>query len=238
METPYDVKAWAAETTSGRQVFNYNYRLFGRELRGWELLKAVPMQEGRGVTEKVYLWHPKADGERDMIRISIAEHDHWRSAQKRLHQELSHSMRPDIPRGTGKLGELGDVNYVGRDPQSDVPAAITFSRGNVCVSVSSVGERNVDVSDIAASLDRALSKPPAKADLAKGRVRVRAPKTAIVKAGEPYVVIENLQETARRGEWLKIIVPVGELTRKGDALVYVSPQSGQQQIRIYAVHGN
>jgi hypothetical protein len=33
MESTYDIKAWAGETTLGRRVFNYNFRMIGREAR-------------------------------------------------------------------------------------------------------------------------------------------------------------------------------------------------------------
>ena len=230
MDTLYDVKEWARGTTRGRHVFNYNFRLAGDEIKGWELLKVVPMQGPGQLEEKVYLWQSKANPGREMVRVSIAERHNWRQAQERLHEELNHSMRPAIPRGTGKLAAVGDVTFVGRDPQSDVPAAISFVRGNVYVSIPSVGERNVDVSEFASQLDRLLSESPSRSVLDKGRVRVRAPKVATVEAGKPHVLIENLPAAAPRGQWLKIVAADGELSRQGDALVYSSPQGGKKQI--------
>jgi hypothetical protein len=233
METPYDIEQWATQITHGRHVFNYNYRMLGSEQKGWELLKVVTMEAGPGVEDKVYLWVNKDDPKREMARVSIAELYHWRLALKRLHEHLSNCMRPSIPRGTGKLAKLGDVAFVARDPQLDLPAAIFFTRGNVCVSVSSVGERNVDVSGVTARLDRALSKPPTKAEVEKGRVKARPPKAATVKAGEAQVLIKNLKDAARGG-WLKVIAPDGQLGREGDALIYESSQGGKKRIGIYA----
>ena len=79
-------------------------------------------------------------------------------------------MRTDIPRVTGKLAKLGDVVFVGRDPVTDIPAAITFTRGNVRVSVASVGGRNIDVLEIAAKMDHFLSDTPTKAAIENVRV--------------------------------------------------------------------
>jgi hypothetical protein len=56
-----------------------------------------------------------------------------------------------------------------------------------------------------------------------------------VRAGEAYTLIENLQETAPRRGWLKIIVPDGELNRKGETLIYVSAQEGEKQVGTFAV---
>jgi hypothetical protein len=232
MDTAYDVNEWAAGTTRGRHVFNHNFRMVGKELKGWELVKAVPLQERQG-EEMVYLWQSKADPQREMVRVTVAERDGWRQAQQRLREALAQSMRPDIPRGAGKLA-LGDVSFVGRDPQSDVPAAISFTRGNIFVSVTSVGERNVDVSDVAARLDRLLSEPPSRADLDKRRARERL-KAATVGAGEAHVVLEKLSTATPRREWLKIIAPDGELTLQGEALSYSSPDGGKKQIATFVM---
>jgi hypothetical protein len=231
----YDTKEWAARTRLGRHVFNYRFQMLGDELKGWELLKTVLMHESRAVEEKVYVWQSKGDPGRDLVRIAIAELADWRAAQKRLLEELKNCMRADIPTGTGKLASLGDVSFVGRDPLSDIPVAASFARGNVCASVRSVGDRSVDVSEIAARLDHALGEPPTRSELDKGRVRVRAPRTATIEARRAFTLIENLTEAAPRGGWLKIIAPDGELSKKGDALMYVSPEGGKKDIGTYAV---
>lgn len=238
MNTRYNVEEWAAGTTRGRQVFNYNYRLLGTEVKGWRLLKVVTLQEGHDVTEKAYIWQSKSDPEHEMIRVNITERHNWRFAQESLHEYLMQCMRPDIPRGTKELALVGDVNFVGREAQTDIAAAVSFVRGNVCVSVSSVGERNVDVSKIATNLDQTLSAPPTKREVEKGKVQVQAPRVVTVEAEEAYVLIENLQEAAPSGGWLRVIVPDGELSRKGDALIYVSAQGGEKQVGIFAVSGN
>jgi hypothetical protein len=227
---PYTVEEWAPEAT--RRVFNYNFRMLGGEFRGWELLRVVDMKTGQVPDEKVYLWKSKGDPGRNMVRVLIAERSDWQLAQERLRDELSNSMRPDIPRGTGKLGGLGDIVFVSRDPQSDVPAAISFTRGNICVLVNSVGASSIDVSELATILDNLLSKPPRKVEMKKRQVRLRAPKVA-AKGAKAHVLIKNLRVTAPRGEWFKIIAPDGELTRKGDALIYVSPQDGKRPISIF-----
>jgi len=237
MHAQYNVEEWAAGTTRGRRVFNYSYRMLGTELKGWELLKVVTVQETPEVTEKVYLWQSKSTPGRELVRVGITERHHWRLAQESLHQHLTHCMRPDIPRGTKKLAEMGDVNYVGREPRTDVPAAISFTRGNVCVTVSSVGDKSVDVSEIAASVDRALSERPAKGEEKKGRVRARAPKVVALEANKARVLIENLQKATPRAGWLKIIVPEGELIREGNALMYVSPEGGKKSVDTFAFPG-
>jgi hypothetical protein len=238
MNTHYNVEEWAAGTTRGRQVFNYNYRMLGTEFKGWKLLKVVTLREDRVVTEKAYIWQSESDPEYEMIRVDITEHHNWRKAQESLHVHLVQCMRPDIPRGTKKLAQLGDVNFVSREPHTDVPSTVSFTRGNLCISVSSVGEKNVDVSNIGARVDGALSGPPAESEVETGRVRALTPKMATVAANKAHVVIENLQKSAPRGRWLKIIVPDGELSRKGNALIYVSSQGGRKRVETFAADGN
>ena len=238
MNTNYDMKAWAAETTHGRQVFNYCYRLSSSEFKGWKLLKEVTMQEGRDVAEKAYVLRRGTHPERELVRISITERHSWRSAQETLHEQLMHSMHPDIPRGTNKLAQLGDVIFVSRDPETDVPASISFTRGNLCVSVSSAGEQIVDVSKIATDLDKAFSTPPPKRLLVSRRVRTESPKSANVKANKSHCLIKSLQKATPRGKWLKVIVPDGEITRKADTLNYVSAEGGRKKVCTYSAGGD
>ncbi len=233
MQQHYDPEEWRTGTVRGRQVFNCNYRMSGTELEGWQLTKVVTMQQDADTTEKVYLWQSKSDPEHEMVRVGVSERHDWRAAQDSLHEYLTHCTRPDIPRGTANLARLGDVAFVGRESQTDVPGAISFTRGNVLVSVSSVGEKTVDVSGIASLLDRVLGDPPAKRDVAKGRVLALAPKTATVEANQAQVLIKDLRKAAPRGEWLKVIVPDGELSRKGNALNYVSDKGGAKQVTTY-----
>jgi hypothetical protein len=236
MSTSYDVEQWAAETVRGRHIYNYQFRLDGGELRGWKLVKTVVLAAGEGVEEKAYLWQSKEVPERELVRIDIAESPDWRSAQKRLLEILSQSMRPDIPRGTGQLMALGDVNFVAREPQSDVPAAIAFTLGNVCVAVRSVERRTVDVSEIATRVERALREPPAKKEIEKKRWREKVVKAAM-KAGKPHKLFKNLGQEIQRDTWLKVIAPAGELRRDRKALVFVPGEGGEIEVLYYLCNG-
>jgi hypothetical protein len=235
MNTQYNSQEWAAETTRGRHLFNYNFRLLGREFKVWQLRKAEPMQEDAGGTEYVYLWQGQRDHEREMVRVTVKEQTSWRLAQKRLREQLNNCMRPDIPRGTGEYASLGDISFVSRDPQTGVPGAIFFTRGNVFLSVDSVGEGNIDVSEFAITLDRALSEPPARSARQKRPAGKHTAKMLKLKMGESRVVTK-LQKPAPDGPWLKVIAPDGELSRRGDALSFTSLQAGEKAIDIYVTN--
>ena len=238
MKNEYDVEAWAEATTRGRRLFIYNFELHGSEFEGWNLLKMHVMSEGPDRIEKVSLWQPAGKKKTDLVRIGIAELPDWRLAQIRLHDELAHSMRPAIPRGTGVLAQVGDVNFVGRESVSDVAAAVDFTRGNLCVSVRSAGDRTVNVSEIACSLDQRLNAKPSPDDLRKGRVLLREPKAAISEPGEAVVLIPNLHRVKSGKGWLKVVAPDGELSRRDDALMYASSQGGRKRIETYLVREN
>lgn len=237
MNASYDKEEWAADTTRGRQVFNFRCTLTGSELKGWELLKVVIMTQKPDSVEKVYLWAHDVDPKQEMVRVSITERPSWRFAQESLYERLNECMRPNIPKGTKALAQIGDVNYVSREPQTDSAGAITFTRGNVCVSVSTAGEKNVDVSQIAASLDRRLNEPLTKAEAGKRWVPARVPKSVNVTAKKPVTLIDNLPEAAPRDGWLQVIVPDGELRRTRDSLIYVSPATGKKSVGAFAIRG-
>lgn len=234
MDTPYDLQAWADATTRGRRLYNYNYRMTGDELRGWELINVVPMENTPGHHETVYLWEKKDSDGQELLRIGIAEADDWRAAQYQLHEQLCHSMRPDISRGTGKLSAVGDVNYAGKEPGGPHVASLVFSLGNVTITISSVGDKTVDVSAIAQLLDHTLGEPPAKEELKVGKAE-HLPLAALkVKKSQVTTLIERLPEREATG-WHKLIAPDGELKCEDDAIVYVSPSAGEKKIERYHV---
>jgi hypothetical protein len=204
----------------------------GRELAGWQLLKAVPMHRDRTLTETTYLWRSQEAPERQMVRVSVAELPHWRAAQTHLRDALAHTMRPDIPRGTGSLSNVGDIEFVAREPQSDIPAAVQFTRGNVAVQVNSVGSVTVDVSNVAAAVDHALAEPPTKVRALRAAAKRVTPRSVVVrKQGAPLV--KDLRKVGDR--WIKVIVPDGELRRRGDALVYTSTEPGKKDVQIFTI---
>jgi hypothetical protein len=223
----YDPEAWAAATTRGRRIFNYNYHLSGRELEGWTLVKRVAVGKGEAV-EQVYLWRGQTKDRE--ARVSVVELRHWREAQRRLYEDLTNSMRPDIPTGTGKLSAIGDVNFLGNEPNTNVPAAIVFTRANVYVAVRSIGAQSVDVSGLAFSVDNALDEPSAAVKRKLARPRSS---NVNVEASQAHAVVDQIQKELPPEGWLKIVAPDGELSRRDGTIVYTSPKPGKKVIFLY-----
>jgi hypothetical protein len=233
---PYDRDAWAAATDLGRRVFNYNYRMTGSEIRGWELVNTVePPTDEPGLTERIYLWEKKGSAGRQLIRIAITETGAWRRAQGQLQAQLVQSMRPDIARGAGKLARLGDVSYAAGLPDAGLVAAIQFVRGNLSISVASVGDEPVDVAAVAKSLDLAFSALPNAKDLQEARALDRSAEPLTVAKDAPTLLKDALPAPVLRNGWLKVIVPDGEIAREGDALVYRPDSDGAKRIRQFVV---
>jgi hypothetical protein len=235
-ESVYKIEEWAACTTVGRHIFNYNFRMTDTALKGWELVNSVEAESEPGLTEKIYIWEKIGSKGKALIRVGISEHNDWRLAQAQLHGHLLHSMRSNIPRGSGELAKTGDVIFEGQSKDSKVVAATFSTRGNVAVTVSSVGETTVDISNIAGMLDRALSEPPLKQEIKKGLAEELAPRAfKAKKKGETVKIIETLPEPVPRSGWIKIIAPDGELRREDNSVVYVSPQAGEKKVGQYRV---
>ena len=144
-------------------------------------------------------------------------------------------MRPNIPRGTGKVASVGDVNLVARDLRSDFVAAIQFTRGNVAVVINSIGQVNIDVSEIAASVDRSISESPTKQPSLRTLAKRQTPNTVVIKAKESATLVKSIKKVSEGNTWLKVIVPDGEVVRKGDALLYSSPKPGKKTVQIFAI---
>lgn len=231
----YDLDAWAEKTDLGRRVFNYNYRMTGNEIRGWALVNTADMASEPGLNERVYMWEKKGSEGRQVMRIAIAEADAWRRAQADLQNRLVYSMRRDIPGGKGKLAKVGDVRFTAAPEDSETVAATYFVRGNLSISIASVGTDPTDVSAVAANLDRTFSEPPKQRELDDKRAEERSPKPLKVQQQECVQLLEHLPEPLLRNGWLKVIAPDGEVVREGDELVYRSPKGGTKKIKEFVV---
>lgn len=227
------MEEWAANTTVGRHIFNYNYRMTDTTLRDWELVNVVEAENEPGLTEKIYIWEKTGSRGKTLVRIGISEHNDWRLAQAQLQSHLMHSTRPNIPREFGKLAEIGDVIFACQPRDAKVVAAAFFTRGNVTVTVSSVGETVIDISNIVSMLDRALSETPSTQEIKKGLAEELAPRSFEAMKGETVKVIDKLPEPVARSGWIKIIAPDGELRREEDSVVYVSSQAGEKKVGQY-----
>lgn len=231
MESRYDRKAWAAATTLGRRVYNFNFRLAAVDIPGWQLLKAIPMHVDPQTVETVYVLRPKDGPPEQLIRIGTAELSSWRAAQDYLTQLLDHTMRPDLPATTN---ELGDVAFVAKEQPSDAPAAAQFTRGNIAITISSVGEATASPLPLAAAIDRLLSQPVALLPHLTKFASRKKPQTVLPRGKLGATLVKDLPRSTGSA-WMKVTVPDGELLRKDKALVYVSGKKTKQSVQIQLI---
>jgi hypothetical protein len=129
---------------------------------------------------------------------------------------------------------VGDVALVERDPETDLPAAISFARGNAYISVRSAGDRVIDVTATAERLDRTMRLPPEPSADGGATIEERSVEVASRHDGEELVIVDSIVLTAHGG-WLKVVAPDGELRREGDSLIYIARSVGPTRIRTFVV---
>jgi hypothetical protein len=237
MDAGYDTSEWATETTLGRRIFNANFRPDGVRLGGWEVVKSVAVEPEAGVVERVTIWRKTGARRETLIRVGVVEYDSWSAAQQGLYGALVNCMRPDIPRGKGAIARTGDVSFAASDAKAKGAAAAFFARGNVAVSVASVGEATVDVAPFARKLDSALTKPPRDSELKRGVAAQGSPRSFEVRGRRPVTIIPSLRQVLEAGGWLKVIAPDGELRREDDQLVFVAERPGRKRVGHYLYGG-
>ena len=232
MDSKYDQKQWERETNIGRRLFIHNFGMRGDELPGWNLIKIAVMENEPGAAEKIYMWKKKKSEEEELVQVSVVESGYWRHSQQHLANQLHHCMRADMPRGKGKTGRVGDVQYIGQAPESGEVTAVFFTRGNLQVNVRSVGRKPVDVLELAQRLDNRFVKPPSKIDLKKERVRTLEPRAVTAKKDKKAILLERLPEAVPRSGWTKVIAPEGEVRRYGDRLCLIAEKDGRKDVEI------
>lgn len=235
MNATYDPVRWAAETKLGRQIFNFNFRLTGDEMRGWELVNVAGGAPQPGAVEQVYLFQQTKAAKEMLVRVDIVERENWRGAQERLQSTLLHCMSPELQQGKGELSGVGDVCYVGTEGNKAPVSAAFLARGNLFVSIASVGEEPVDVAPFTRKLDGLLSEIPSEAEGAAAKSRVPHLQLKDVRAGEAFTVVDSLDTMKADGGWLKVVAPDGELRREDDRLVYVPEQPGSKRVSRFVV---
>ena len=231
MESKYDQKAWEQETKLGRRLYIYNFGMKGTEFTGWELVKISVSSHSSDGSEKVYMWKRKTSKGEELVQVRVIESNYWRDALQYHHDQLMHSMRPDIPRGKGKTAVIGDIQHVGQTPTNET-TAIIFTRGNLQISVSSVGLNPVDVTPLAKSLDNRLTKPPTKTDEKKLVATRQKPLKVKVNKKEMTVLIETLPEPTPKSGWTRVMATEGEIRKENDTLYLVDEKGGDRSVEI------
>lgn len=232
METPKPIQETIARSPAGARVFNHNLRLSGVELPGWKIFRSAITETGRHPSAHAYFWHRPDAGNREVIRVDIAESENWRVSLAHLASDLAQRMNPESIHVADGQAALGDLQFVYREQVTDIVAATLFSSGNLRVALSSVGETTVDVSGAAKLLDTLIGEPAAKG--AKRSASGKASShTVEAKPGSPIVLVEDLFAGDFRAAWLKVVVPDGELHRDRNRLVYTPTEGGRKLIHTY-----
>lgn len=232
MESNYDISQWEKETDIGRRLFIHNFGMTGSEFPGWKLFKAVVMPHGAGVEEKIYMWEPKKGDKDQRLRVSVIESGYWRHTHQHLVDQLRHCMHGDMPRGTAKTAGIGDVQYIGQAEETKVTTSVFFTRGNLRISIHSVGKTPVDVTSMAIKLDNRLVKPPSETEKKKGTVMVKKPLTLKMKKAEKAALIDSLPAPEPGAGMTRVLMDDGELRRDGDVLYCISEKEGSKKAQI------
>ncbi|MFZ0132917.1 MAG: hypothetical protein WAK95_10280 [Desulfobacterales bacterium] len=230
MESNYDQKAWEQETELGRRLYIHNFGMNGTEFDGWELVKGSVANAPNG-TEKVYMWNRNESKGEDLVQVRVIESSCWRNALQIHHDQLMQSIRTDIPRGKGKTAGIGDIQHVGQTPTSETTAMI-FTRGNLQISVTSIGLNPVDVTTLAETLDNKLTKPPTKGDEKKQAATRQKPLKMTVNKKEMTVLIDPLPEPTPESGWTRVLTTGGEIRKEGNTLFILDEQGGDRMVEV------
>lgn len=231
MESTYDQKAWEQNTKLGRRLYIHNFGLKGTEFAGWELVKTLFCETSEEMAEKTYIFKYNKSKDEVLVHMRVVESNYWRNALFHLNAQLMQCMRPDIPRGKAKTAKIGDVQHVGETPDRET-GEIFFTRGNLQISVSSVGMKPVDVTSIARSMDNRLTKPPTKSEESKALATRKKPFKIKAKKRAMTVLIDTLDEPVPRSGWTKVLVADGEIRKEGETLFLVDDQGGDRTVEI------
>jgi hypothetical protein len=229
MQCGYDQKAWEKETGLGRRLYIHNFGMTGAEFAGWELIDTTVARHSTDESEKVFMWKRQAGEGEELVQVRVIETAAWRKALAHHHDLLARSTRTDIPRGKGLTAGIGDIQHVGQAPTKETVTVI-FTRGNLQVSVSSVGLQPVDVIELAQTLDDRLTMASSA-----GEEKITAasgPHLLQVKAlkQEKTPLIETLPAADPQSGWTRFLAEEGEICREADTLYIIDQRGGDRTV--------
>lgn len=234
MDSHHDIEGWLASTAGKRQVFNFNYRMTGDELRGWQLVNAAVMEVRPGASERIYIWEKSGSHGKALLRVGLVELEDARTALLMLQDTLRHTMRPDLPAAPRSLARSADIAFANQAEGSRHVASVNFTLGNLAVTVASVGETEVDVSAVVTLLGKLLGAAPSTESLKQRTARRLFKEPAKAGSRGAGRLVEELPEV-EQGVWVKVLAPAGRLRREGRSLIYEASEGGAEQVEGFAV---
>jgi hypothetical protein len=232
MNERYNVKEWETATKAGKKIFNYNYRIKGDEFDGFTLINIVHIHDEPEVKEIAYIWEKNNSKGKALIRVDITETISWKHALHHLGEHYNHCTKPNLKPEIIKTVKVGEVEYSETHIDSKDIATVSFTIGNIKVSISSVGDEPVDISKQTKIIDDLLTKPQGKKDIDSGISVDLKPENITVKKDVRHVLIDQLPEAVPRGGCIKIIVPDGEVFRDGEGLHYIPEKDGSKKVHV------
>ena len=192
------------------------------DFEGWERSpkEFFPETPERTVTRTI--WDNSKDRD-ERILIEVAECASAEKALKALEDRLDWNQLPKLESGPKGLGYASFVH------PEDVPPAVFFIRGNLCVSVVSFGRKAVEVNELARSINARLENRPrtekTSISLSIGDPRLKAGGESVLKYSLPW----------RYGEegYVTFFVSGGVLSLKEKTLFISSDEPGKLTVEAY-----
>lgn len=224
--------AWSNRNTLGENLFIWKFKLGGRELPGWQMVRSrsLPAEQEISSTQSIWRIEQRHDSE-TLIDLSVFECASQAAAHELLVRSLGEFESPEV--GRLEEGGLGDVAF--GLPDGNV---VLFARANLVVAIRNAGgELTAVATEVAPGFDRLLYERP-EADEKKAPPEIARFQRGERRQADLEVLEIEATDPLARPLWFKFFSGKGEVLLVGGEPVYRPPAEGPREITLFAINSD
>ncbi len=230
----YEFDRWFNVNRLDEALFVRHYFVADELVRGFELIRASSAGAPGQPPAMTSLWRDAGGDTDQLLRIDFSESDSRAAAHGALLQVLGQFESPNIKRQV--TSEIGDVAF-----GADDTAVVVSARANLVIFLASVGRTPVDVQEVAAQLDRALTERPAQPE---AMIAAAAPRRfsarfehgiESVVSGARATIQVAVDEELEEPPMLRFFSRGGEVFAEGEHVIFESDESEDNDVTVYAL---
>lgn len=169
-----------------------------------------------------------------LILVDVIETPSLSDSHEAVIDFISECQAPHLPEGKSRGIDVGDISFLSHD---EPISSILFARGNLVLSVRSVGSVDVAVDEFAQNVDYYLSEKPPPSDVEdtpeieefeSERPRIRLHEKAALKI--------KVSDPLKRKLCYKFFSTGGKIIREKDTIFFYPLSVGKHEIESYVIN--
>ncbi len=236
----YGFDSWAGSISGEEHEFIWNFFMNGRESPGWNLAESMDygVEKERNMTR--YLWkkekeEKEKEKEKEMlILVDVIETPSLLDSHEAVIDFISECQAPHLPEGKSHGIDVGDISFLSH---GEPISSILFARGNLALSVRSVGSVDVAVDEFAQNVDYYLSEKPPPSDVEDTPgIEEFESECSCIRLHEKVALKIKVSDPLKGRLRYKFFSTGGKIIREKDTIFFYPFSVGKHEIESYVIN--